>query len=169
MTDPDFQHFDGAAIPAIEQSGLRVRAIAGSFDGVASPISTFQKLVYLDVLAEGAGEHELDVNPLDELAVYVCEGSITIGGTDLRRFDLGRLSAGDSFSFRAEKGTRFMLFGGEPLAEPTVIYWNFVTDTVGEAKQRLIDWGAGKFPPVKMYRKIAAIGDEGIGERILTM
>ena len=62
-----------------------------------------------------------------------------------------------------------MLLGGEPLPEPTIIYWNFVTDTIGEAKQLSIDWEESKFPLVTRYEKIAAIGDEGIEERILTM
>ena len=92
--------------------------------------------------------------------MYLCEGSISIGVSDVKRHDLAKLSAGDSFAFTATEDARFVLIGGEPLPEPTVIYWNFITDTIGEAKQRLIDWEEGKFQPVKKYRKISSATDE---------
>ena len=168
-TEPDFQHFDGAGLPVIEGPGVRITVIAGLCAGKTSPIPTFQQLVYLNIEAERGGSHEFEVNPDHELAVYVCDGAMSVGGTELNRFDLGLLTKGEVFSFSATQSSRFMLLGGEPLPEPTIIYWNFVTDTIGEAKQRLIDWEEGKFPLVTRYEKIAAIGDEGIEERILTM
>ena len=168
-TEPDFQHFDGSGLPVIEGPGVKITVIAGGSAGEVSPIPTFQKLVYMDIEVAGGGSHEFEVDPTHELAVYVCEGSVKIGETELNRFELGRLSSGDNFSVSADVDARFMLLGGEPLPEPTVIYWNFITDTIGEAKQRLIDWEEGKFPPVSKYEKIADIGDEGIDERILTM
>ena len=168
-TEPDFQHFDGAGLPIIEGAGVKITVIAGGCAGEVSPIPTFQKLVYMDIEVAGGGSHEFEVDETHELAIYVCDGAVNIDGTGLNRFDLGRLSKGGVFSFSAGEDSRFMLLGGEPLPEPTVIYWNFVTDTIGEAKQRLIDWEEGKFPVVSKYKKIAAIGDEGINERILTM
>lgn len=168
-TEPDFQHFDGAGLPVIERPGAKITVIAGACAGETSPIPTFQKLVYLNIEVAGGGAHEFEVDETHELALYVCEGSVNIGETRLERFDLGRLSNGDIVSFSADEDARFMLLGGEPLPEPTVIYWNFITDTLGEAKQRLIDWEDGKFPPVTKYEKISTIGDEGLEERILTM
>ena len=168
-TEPDFQHFVGAGLPVIDGPGVKITVIAGLCAGEASPIPTFQELVYLNIEANAGGSHEFEVDVEHELAVYVCDGSVNVGGTELKRFDLGRLSKGEVFSFSASEEARFMLLGGEPLPEPTVIYWNFITDTLGEAKRRLIDWEEGKFPPVSKYTKVSTIGDEGIEERILTM
>ena len=168
-TAPDFQHFDGAGLPVIEGDGVSITVIAGAGGGEVSPIPTFQQLVYLNVEASAGASYEFQVNSDHELALYVCEGSLNIAGTELKRFDLGRLTEGDVFEFTATTETNFMLLGGEALPEPTVIYWNFVTNTLGEAKQRLIDWEEGRFPPVSKYEKIAAIGDEGLNERILLM
>lgn len=167
--EPDFQHFDGAGLPLIERDGAKITVIAGECDGEVSPIPTFQQLVYLNILAPAGASREFSINPVHELAVYVCEGSVNIAGTELKRFDLGRLSKGNAFAFTTSVDSTFLLLGGEPLPDPTVVYWNFVTDTLGEAKQRLIDWEEGRFPPVSKYKKIAAIGDEGINERILLM
>ena len=168
-TEPDFQHFDGAGLPVVDGPGVKITAIAGACSGEKSPIPTFQDLVYLDIEAASGVSHEFEVNAEHELAVYICEGSVNVSGAELKRFDLGWLTKGEVFSFSASEEARFMLLGGEPLPEPTIIYWNFVADTIGEAKQRLIDWEEGKFPPVTRYEKIAAIGDEGIEERILMM
>ena len=34
-----------------------------------------------------------------------------------------------------------------------MIFWNFITDTIGEAKQTLVEWENGKFPEVGKYVK----------------
>ena len=143
--------------------------VAGEVEGQRSPIPTFQELMYVDIRAKAGTTQEIAVDSLHELAVYVCKGEITIGDKVLKEHDLGKLSAGDRVKFEATTDAIFVLIGGEPLPEPTVIYWNFITDTLGEAKQRLIDWEEGKFPPVSKYRKISSIGDEGIEERVLLM
>ena len=85
-----------------------------------------------------------------------------IDNGEVKLHDLAKLTGGDRFSFTATADSRFIVFGGEPLPDPTVIYWNFVTDTVGEAKQAAIDWEDGKFPPVTKYRKFTSedLGDE---------
>ena len=125
--------------------------------------------MYVDVRAKAGTSHEFKVDPSHELAVYVCTGEVAIGDKALNQHDLAKLTSGNSIRFETPTDTQFVLIGGEPLPEPTVIYWNFITDTIGEAKQRLIDWEEGQFPPVSKYRKISSIGDEGIEERILLM
>jgi redox-sensitive bicupin YhaK (pirin superfamily) len=73
---------------------------------------------------------------------------------------------GGEVAISAKENASVILLGGEPLPEPTVIYWNFITDTVGEAKQAMLDWEAGKFPPVKKYVKISHDGDEQLEEKM---
>ena len=166
MIDPAFEHYANAVLPRIEAENVSMTVIAGETGGLISPISTYQQLTYLDIAAESGGSLEIAVDPSHELAVYVCEGSINIGETVVKLHDLAKLSAGSRFSFTADTRTRFVLIGGEPLPEPTVIYWNFITDTIGEAKQRMIDWEEGKFPEVSKYRKISSAGDEDLAERM---
>lgn len=164
--EPDFEHFAKEGLPVIESDGVKITVIAGSCEGEVSPIPTYQQLVYLDISASKGASHKFAVDESHELAVYICEGSITIGDTEIKRHDLAKLSAGDSFAFTAIANARFVLIGGEPLPEPTIICWNFITDSIGEGKQRLIDWEDGKFPPVKKYRKISSATDEAEAERM---
>lgn len=160
-TAPSFEHFAAENLPRVEFDRAKIRVLAGSLEENVSPIPTFQPLTYFDVEAPPASGAKIRVDPSHELAVYVCEGAVEIGGQPLERFDLAKLSDGAAdLEFKSENGARFVVFGGEPLPEPTVIYWNFITDTVGEAKQALLDWEAGKFPEVGRYEKITNVSGE---------
>lgn len=168
--EPNFEHFGAADLPLIKLENAAIRILAGNLDENISPIPTFQELTYLDIEIFENAEIMLNVNPNHELAIYVCEGAIEIDGQTIERFSLGKLSDdGSEVTFSSKSAARFVLFGGEALPEPTVIYWNFITDTIGEAKQALIDWEDGKFPEVKKYVKIAhsADGDEAEKMKLL--
>lgn len=167
--EPAFEHFSNDVLPKIGGDGFSMTVISGEIGALRSPLPTFQELVYIDIRARAGTTHEFAVDPSHELAVYVCTGGISIGDKVLKQHDLAKLSAVDSVKFEATTDAMFVLIGGDPLPDPTVMYWNFITDTLGEAKQRLIDWEEGKFPPVTKYEKVSTIRDEGIEERILLM
>jgi len=159
---PSFEHFAAEKLPQVRLENAVIRVLAGNLDAHASPIPTFQELTYLDISADPNCKLELNVNPAHELAVYVCEGEISVEGETVERFVLAKLSDGaDKFVFSSETGARFVLFGGQNLPEPTVIYWNFITDTIGEAKQAMLDWEAGKYPEVTKYKKVSGEPDDG--------
>ena len=153
--NPAFEHFGKDVLPKIEGDGFSMTVIAGEVGGNRSPIPTYQELVYLDIGVNVGVSHEIALDPSHELAVYVCSGEIRVGERTLTRHDLGKLSTGDRFEFEAVSDSQFVLIGGEQLPDPTVIYWNFITDTLGEAKQKYIEWEEGKFPPVRRYKKIS--------------
>ena len=158
---PSFEHFAQENLPVVELENARVRVLAGNLEENVSPIPTFQPLTYLDISAAANCALELNVEPSHELAVYVCEGAIAIDGENIERFVLAKLSDGEAkFAFSCEQNARFVVFGGEKLPDPTVIYWNFITDTIGEAKQAMLDWEDGKFPEVPKYKKVPAAPDE---------
>ena len=159
---PSFEHFAAENLPLVEAENARIRVLAGNLEENVSPIPTFQQLTYLDISADANCALEINVNPSHELAVYVCEGEISIGGESVERFVLAKLTDGeDKVAFSCESDARFVLFGGEHLPDPTVIYWNFITDTIGEAKQAMLDWEDGKFAEVTKYKKISGEPDDG--------
>lgn len=159
-TEPSFEHFAKEDLPVCKFEKAEIRVLAGSLDAQHSPIPTFQELTYLDILAESGCALEINVQKSHELAVYVCEGQISVNGENVERFELAKLSDdAETFAFSAENEARFVLFGGEHLPDPTVIYWNFITDTLGEAKQARLDWEDGKFPEVVKYKKISGASD----------
>lgn len=153
-TEPAFEHFPKEVLPHIELENVSVSVLAGELGEAVSPIPTFQGLTYLDVQAKPNSNVTLPVNPAHQLGIYVAEGAIEIGETKIGVGDLAHLSDGAGEILLSSKdGARFIVLGGEPLPEPTVIYWNFVVDTVGEGKARMIEWENGEFPPVPKYTK----------------
>lgn len=152
--EPAFASFPSDGFPVVNFGGTNVKVIFGELQGHVSPIITHQKLVYFDLNSPKGGEIKLPCDENDELAIYVTDGEVVIDGQTARRFDLVQLSAGNEIEVRLMNASRCVLIGGEPLPEPTVIYWNFIADSMDEAKQAMIDWEDGKFPKVSKYQKI---------------
>lgn len=155
QTDPAFENFERDNLPKINFGANSLRVIAGEFEENVSPITTFQPLTYFDLLINQPKTLEIPVNPKHEIGLYVVEGEIKLSNTIFREGMLAKFSdEGQIIFIEPITKARLMIFGGEPLPEPTVIYWNFITDTIGEAKQKMIDWKTGLFPEVKNYEKL---------------
>jgi hypothetical protein len=145
--EPAFTHTPAAQLPLWERDGIRVRVIAGRLEDAVSPVVTFQPLTYLDVTLSAGVEVALPVDAAHALALYVAEGAVCVGGTAVDRGVLAHLDEGTpTLPLRSEQGARLLVLGGTPLADPVVIWWNFVVDSVAEGRARLADWEAGRFP-----------------------
>ena len=144
---PAFAHFDGGALPLLERPGVRARVIAGSAAGLTSPVPTFSSLTYVDVALEAGAEIVLSVDPTHELAIYVAEGEVTVGRDGVPKGSLAKLDDGDdALVLASANGARAIVIGGAAMPEPTVIWWNFVVDTVEQGRSLEAAWAAGEFP-----------------------
>jgi redox-sensitive bicupin YhaK (pirin superfamily) len=142
-----FHHLPSSALPQHLFDRVRVRAVAGNLESARVATPTFSEVVYLDVELQPQAAITLPCDPRHELALYVVEGALEVGGTTVRPHELAILSDGDSLGLGAQAPTRVVMIGGEPMPDPTVIYWNFITDTLEEARAREADWLAGRnFP-----------------------
>lgn len=132
-TDPAFHHI-------VADVAGRTRALAGR----GTRVPTFMGVTYIDVDVRGAVE--LDVDPGHELAVYAVDGALDVAGTAVARGVLAKLTDGDARVELGAAGTRAVIIGGETVPDPTVIYWNFVADSLTEGQTMHRDWQAGRFP-----------------------
>jgi redox-sensitive bicupin YhaK (pirin superfamily) len=148
-TVPNFAHYKAHQIPTIEAEGARLTLIAGTSDGLTSPVPTFSDMVYADIhLADGA-RYRLKPEHV-ERAVYVLEGEIEVVG------QAGRFTPHELVVFKPDaeivlRGigqTRLMLAGGEPFPEERHIYWNFVSSSADRIEQAKQDWRANRFAHV---------------------
>ncbi|MCB1403124.1 MAG: pirin family protein, partial [Rhodobacteraceae bacterium] len=149
-----FEHHGKEALPVFGDGGVSVRLILGEAWGVRAPAKTFSEMFYADAeLAPGAAMPLPDGH--EDRGLYVLSGSITIAG---QTFEAGRMMTfrpGDRVALAAgPEGARVMLLGGETLAGPRHIWWNFVASSkerIEEAKEawRAGDWQHGRFrlPP----------------------
>ena len=146
-TAPAFAHHEQASLPFIEGEGKQIRLIAGTLFGKRSPVPTFSEMFYADALLDPGAQLPLDPGH-EERGIYVAEGRIRVAGD---AFDAGQLLVlrpGDAITVTAEKTSRLMLLGGEPMDGPRHIWWNFVSSRQERIEQAKADWKAGRFDAV---------------------
>lgn len=154
MSAPEYQEFSGDKFPVVETDGARLKILSGTFQGTAGPIrDEFTHVQYLDI--QVAPKRSF-AQPLDaDLRgfIYVYEGAVSIGDTELPRHSFAVLGEGDRLQVSAgTDGARFILVAGKPLGEPIVQYGPFVMTTMDDIKQAVADYNNGA-----LVRKKAAV------------
>jgi redox-sensitive bicupin YhaK (pirin superfamily) len=143
-TQPAFAHTAAADIPELRDNGLTLRVVAGTIQGLRSPVVTSWETVFADarlkagtMLPLGA-EHE-------ERAVYVIAGEIEIAGDRHGPERLLVLKPGDRIDVRATSDAHLVLVGGAAMDGPRHIWWNFVSSRKDRIEAAKAEWKAGRF------------------------
>jgi redox-sensitive bicupin YhaK (pirin superfamily) len=146
--EPAFHHTPAADIPVVQQDATEVRVLVGDAFGKTSPVKTFSKTIYLDVML-GADAH-LALPPLgEELAIYVVEGEVAVDGQSISARTLAVLTPGSTTLLRCRAPARLVVIGGEPLNAHRYMWWNFVSSRKERIVQASEDWlaqGMGQVP-----------------------
>lgn len=143
--EPSFHHYPSADIPTFDDDGVSGRVMMGEAFGVKSPVLTFHPTLYFEAsLTAGAC---LDIPEVEELALYVTSGTVTVDGTDCPVQSLCLIDTAKARAIRAETDARFAAIGGAPLGQ-RFIEWNFVSSRKERIQQAAHDWKTGAFPKV---------------------
>ncbi|USI71681.1 pirin family protein [Sphingomonas morindae] len=149
-TDPAFSHHAAETIPVAEAEGVRLTVVAGTLDGLRAPAPVLSDLLYADVQLDAGARYRLSAEHI-ERAAYVITGAIGIAG-QTGGFEANALvvfKPGAEIVIEARGGpARIMLAGGEPLAEPRHIFWNFVHSDPARIEQAKEDWRRDRFAHV---------------------
>ena len=146
-TDPDFRHYPAAALPEMRKGGARVRVLAGTAYGAASPVQTLSPLFYVEAMIPAGGELPLpEEHP--ERAAYVVEGTISCGEALVGPARMAFFAPGPTPPLRAVSPARVALIGGAPLDGERHIWWNFVSSSRERIERAKRDWKEGRFVPV---------------------
>lgn len=147
--DPSFAHHKAQDIPATEGDGTRLTVIAGTSDGLTSPVKTFSDMVYADIALQDGARYQLKAEHV-ERAIYVVGGEVEVIGQSggFATNELIIFKPGAEIILRAKGPARLMLLGGEPLPEQRHIFWNFVSSSTDRLEQAKADWKAQRFAPV---------------------
>ncbi len=148
-TAPAFTHHPADTIPKAEADGVSLAVIAGSSDGLTSPVAAFSDMVYVDIQLAPGARYRLTAEHV-ERAVYVVAGRVEVAG-QAGGFDTGELvvfKPGAEIVLAGVGATRLMLVGGEPFPEPRHIEWNFVSSRPERIEQAKADWRARRFAAV---------------------
>ena len=146
---PGYQSLLAADIPTVElpnEAGT-LRVIAGSYDGTKGAARTFTAINLWDVRLGRGKATTLNVPEGHTLSVLVLSGTVEVDGKVVAREAqmvlLGR--DGGSVTIEANNDAKLLVLTGKPIDEPVVAHGPFVMNTVGEIKQAMLDFQAGKF------------------------
>ena len=146
-TAPEFFHHPAADLPKGEADGAAWTLIAGEAFGRVSPAKIFSPMVYLDIHLKAGTRFELP-DGVTEKAVYVIDGQIDVCGQPVAPREMAAWGDSEFLTVEARDESHFVLIGGEPLAEPHHIFWNFVSSSKERLEQAKQDWKAGRFAKV---------------------
>ena len=147
-TAPSFQHVPVGDLPAWQEAAASLRLIVGSYAGRKAPTTHFSPIFYVAAEMPAAARVTVSAEHA-ERAVYVSEGTVTIGDRQLGVGDLGVLAAGAPVEALAgAEGAKLMLLGGAPMDGPRHIWWNFVSSSKERIEKAKADWKEGRFAKV---------------------
>ncbi len=154
MGQPRYQEVNAAAIPTVEQAGVKVRLVAGEYQHTHGSVTEIAaRPLYMDVTLAPGVEFCQPV-PLGHTAIaYLFEGAAWFGlddagaGERVQAVHMLEFGDGDHLRVRAadDSHARFMLMAGAPFKEPIVPYGPFVMNTQEEIRQALADLRNGTF------------------------
>ena len=148
MTAPRYQDIPPSAIPEVATpDGVRIRVIAGAFDGVCEPISNVDaEPLYFDVTLDAGASLNVPIPSGHNAFLYCIEGDIAVGDAMLGKRRLGVLSLGERLNVESSSdGARFLVVAGRPFGEPVERYGPFVMNTREELMQAIEDLRSGRF------------------------
>jgi redox-sensitive bicupin YhaK (pirin superfamily) len=143
MIPPRYQDIPPAQIPEVELEKGRMRVMAGTANGKTGPVSGIDvDPLFLDLRLDN-GAHEVVTVPTNHNAfAYVMQGSLKLGGREVRSGQLAVLSPGEAVTLEG-LGGRALLLAGRPLNEPVSRWGPFVMNTDAEIRQAVDEYRNG--------------------------
>lgn len=146
-SEPEFEHIGDAALPIIEDGGIKTRLIMGEAFGKKSPVKTFSDTFYAEAFMK-EGDQLPVPDHHEERAIYALSGQLEIGGQIYQPNQILILKPKDKITVKAKTAVHLMLFGGATMDGERYIDWNFVhsdPERIQEAKKQ---WVQGEFKMV---------------------
>ena len=144
---PAFDHYPREQIPEAMIDGVHVSLIVGAMFGLESPVRTASRSCYASLRMATKTSVQLPEN-YDEVAIYVVDGSIQIGGTELGAGLMAVPAASDDRTIVAHQDSHIMLLGGDTLPGKRYLWWNFVSSSRERIEAAKRQWKAGDFASV---------------------
>ena len=146
---PEFHHIDGAALPRWQEGGASFTLVAGEGFDRKSPVPVHSPLFMVEIKTEESHQLKIDGRLQGEIGICIVEGAIKACEHELGTGNMLVSKVEGQCDLTIEAGSHLLLFGGEPLPEERLIYWNFVSsdkDRLEAAKQLWRDKGFPKVP-----------------------
>jgi redox-sensitive bicupin YhaK (pirin superfamily) len=146
--EPHFQFFDKSEIPSWSQDNLKIKLVAGHAFGKSAPLQGYSPLFMVDILAKEETTLDLSNQLKGEVAFVIVEGEITEKDHKVKAGQMLISKTDEQCKICLAKGTRLLLFGGEPLDREHFLLWNFVSSDKAKLKKASERWINKDFPKV---------------------
>jgi len=148
MTTPKYQAITNAEMGRFElPGGGFVEVIAGEFNGVNGPATTFSPVHLYNLKPKAGTSLTLSFPPHYTTAILAIEGSATLNGE--KKLPTDNLAVfgtdGEEIVVQTDQDSVLLLMAGEPLNEPIAQYGPFLMNTNAEIAQAIDDFQQGKF------------------------
>lgn len=152
--DGHYKDLPKANIPRVTLENGHIDVLAGTIDGVSSPLTLLTPFFYGNVELQANAAHTFTIPATYNSYMYVLDGEFTIDGETARAYDFIQLDRSDAeqhVTIHATSNTRFVIFSGEPIKEPIVAQGPFVMNTAEEIQQAFRSYRDGSFLDGKAY------------------
>ncbi|HYC58878.1 MAG TPA: pirin family protein [Thermoanaerobaculia bacterium] len=130
---PSFQHVP--EVPRIELRGGVVQMIIEH---------GYSDIVGIDATVHRGETLTLEARANREHGLFVMEGEVEFEGQPLARNTMCYVGTDRAeLALRSTSGARVLIIGGEPFAEPVLMWWNFVARTPEEIAEARREWEEG--------------------------
>jgi len=149
MTPAKYQAIENKdmAIVTLDNKGNYLELIAGQFNNVKGPASTFSPVNLFNAKLTAGGKAELSFSKSYNTGMLVIEGEIKVNNSITVPVDHFILFGhdGEDIVIEALENSIVLILSGEPLNEPIASYGPFVMSTEAEIRQAFEDYNNGKF------------------------
>ncbi len=149
MNNPKYQTLQQQQIGKVElpENAGTVRVIAGSFENIKGPASTFTPINLFHAVLNKTGEVKFSFPQHHNTGFLVLSGEIFINNNQTaKEKDFILFShSGEEIFISAKEDTQFVVLDGMPIDEPVVQYGPFVMNSPEEINQAIEDFNNGKF------------------------
>ena len=156
-TEPGFVHH--VPEPMYVPGGIAY-VFLGRLRDIESPVLTPTPLLGAELLLDADAEIVLDVPAGHEHAVLLDDGDVTVAGEPVGRGEIGYLPPGrEQMRLTSAGGCRVLVLGGEPVAEPIVMWWGFVGRSHEDIAAAREAWLAETGPEPPVRRRFGPVPD----------
>jgi redox-sensitive bicupin YhaK (pirin superfamily) len=133
------------AVPLPDDSG-QVKIIAGNFEGVSGPASTFTPVHLYNTELKAGGSVVFNFPSHYNTALVIISGNVKVNGQEApaNHFVLMN-NDGESFSLQGTEDSMVLVLSGEPIQEPIAAFGPFVMNTRDELVEAYREFDSGKF------------------------
>lgn len=145
METPIYMPISDEETPRIPMEGVDLGLIAGEYQGIKGPATTYSPLKLMRGEAKENATISVDIPQEFNTLIYLLNGTINIDGkTGYGKDMLWLENEGNEIEMQVEKGTRFIILAGVPIHEELATYGPFVMNNQTEILEALRDAQMGK-------------------------